>query len=218
MKSKALFIETRKKFNKKDIDFSILNKLPGKTISLAATVQYLDLVPIVTKYLKLKGKKIIIKQGAYYKAHILGCNSNAFDKKADTLLLLADGKFHAINNAIQLNKELYIYGAKKLEKITKQEINKIKQKTKAKQAKFLSSNNIGLIISTKSGQHYSNIYKIKGKIEKLDKKVYVFTTNDINIAELENFPQIQIWINTACYGLEQDSNNIINLQNIFQFL
>jgi diphthamide biosynthesis enzyme Dph1/Dph2-like protein len=218
MKSKVLFIEARKKFNKKDIDLSILNKLPGKAVSLAATIQYLDLVPIVKKYLESKGKKTVIKQGAYYKAHILGCNSNAFDKKADTLLLLADGKFHAINNAIQLNKELYIYSAKKLEKITKQEINKIKQKTKAKQAKFLSSNNIGLILSIKSGQHYSNIYRVKEKIEKLDKQVYVFQSDNINIGELENFPQIQIWVNTACYGLELDSSNIINLQNILQFL
>ena len=154
---KTLFIEARKKFNK-DIDLSILDSIPGKTISLAATIQYLDLIPQVEKYLEKQGKKVIIKQGAYYLGHVIGCNSNAFDKTSDTLLLLADGKFHALNNAIQLNKELYVYNTSKLEKITKQDLTKQKQKTKAKQAKFLSSNNIGLIISTKSGSVSKDIY------------------------------------------------------------
>tara|TARA_Y100000310_G_scaffold134164_1_gene133167 strand:+ start:520 stop:1170 length:651 start_codon:yes stop_codon:yes gene_type:complete len=214
---KTLFIEARKKFNK-DIDLSILDSIPGKTISLAATIQYLDLIPQVEKYLEKQGKKVIIKQGAYHLGHVIGCNSNAFDKTSDTLLLLADGKFHALNNAIQLNKELYVYNTSKLEKITKQDLTKQKQKTKAKQAKFLSSNNIGLIISTKSGQHHKGAQELAKKIEKLDKQVYLFETNNINIAELENFPHIQIWVNTACYGLAMDDNKIINYQDILKFL
>lgn len=214
---KTLFIEARKKFNK-EIDLSALDELPSKTISLASTIQYLDLVPIVKKYLESKGRQVIIKQGAYYKAHVIGCNSNAFDKTSDILLLLADGKFHAINNAIQLNKELYIYNTNELNKITKQELEKYKQKTKAKQVKFLSSNNIGLLVSTKSGQHYKNAQALAKKIEKLDKQVYIFETNNINIKELENFPQIQIWVNTACYGLARDDSKIINYQDILEFL
>ena len=214
---KTLFIEARRKFPK-NIDLSPLDKLKGKKISLAATIQYLDLVPLVKKYLEKKSKKAIIKPGAAYKAHVLGCNSNAFDKKADTLLLLADGKFHAINNALQLDKELHIYNTKNIEKITKQEINKIKQKTKAKQAKFLSYNIIGLLTSTKPGQHHKGIYNIKKKIQKLNKKAYIFQSNDINIAELENFPQIKIWVNTACPGLALDSSKIINLQDVAEFL
>ena len=217
MNSKVLFIEARKKFDK-NIDLSKLDKLPGKTISLAATIQYLDLIPKVEKYLKSQGKKVIIKQGAYHKAHVIGCNSNAFDKRVDTLLLLADGKFHALNNAIQLSRELYIYNTNKIEKITKKDLVKQKQKTKAKQAKFLSSNNIGLLVSTKPGQHHQNIQVLAKKIEKLDKQVYIFETNNINIGELENFPQIQIWINTACYGLAMDDSKIINYQDISEFL
>ena len=129
---KTLFIEARRKFNK-NVDLSLLDKLPGKTISLAATIQYLDLIPKIKKYLESKGKKVIIKQGAHYPGHILGCQPQAFDKTCDSLLLLADGKFHGINNSVSLNKELYIYSTKKIEKITKQDIDKANQKTKAKQ-------------------------------------------------------------------------------------
>jgi len=209
---KTLFIEARKSGK---INFSAL-KLPGRTISLASTIQYLDFVPKICNYLKKKGKKIIIKKGAKFPAHIIGCNPSAFDKNADTLLLLADGKFHALNNAVILDKEIYIFNLQSLAKITKQEISRIKAKIKAKQSKFLLYNNIGIIISTKSGQYY-NLNNLKKQIEKLGKKAYIFQTDTLNPEELENFP-IKIWINTACPGLGIEQENILNLSDIQDFL
>ena len=209
---KTLFIEARKSGK---INFSAL-KLPGRTISLASTIQYLDFVPKISNYLKKKGKKIIIKKGAKFPAHIIGCNPSAFDKNADTLLLLADGKFHALNNAVILDKEIYIFNLQSLAKITKQEISRIKAKIKAKQSKFLLYNNIGIIISTKSGQYY-NLNNLKKQIEKLGKKAYIFQTDTLNPEELENFP-IKIWINTACPGLGIEQENILNLSDIQDFL
>lgn len=215
---KTLFIETRKKFDSKEIDFSKLEKLPGKTVSLAATVQYLGLVPEVKKYLESKGKKVIMKKGAYYKAHILGCNSSAFDKSADTILLITDGKFHAINNAIQLQKEVYIFTSKDIEKITKEEINIHNKKTKGKKMKFLSADTVGILISSKSGQHNKSANTIKKKIENKGKKAYLFEADNINTQEFENFPQIKIWVNTACFGIARDDPRIINLADILEFL
>lgn len=219
MKNNILYIEARKIFGK-DIDLSVLNNLPkqGKTISLAATVQYIGLIPKIKAYLEKQGKKVILKQGSKYQAHVLGCQSQAFDKKADILLLITDGKFHGINNAIQLDKEIYIYNTKTLDKISEQDLDKIKQKTKAKINKFLSFKNIGLLVSTKHGQKHQNIEKITEKIKNKNKKPYVFESDTIDLNELENFPQIKIWINTACYGLALDNQNIINLQDIAGFL
>ena len=209
---RVLFIETRRKF--KDIDLSILDKLPGKTISLAATIQYIGLIPKVKEYLESKGKKIILKKGAYYEGHILGCNSSALDKSADTRLIITDGKFHAMNNAIALQKEIYIFTTKTLEKIEQKEIEAHNKKTQTKKKKFLIAKNIGLLVSTKHGQRQKSIQKIVNKIEKQNKQVYLFEANNIDINELENFPQIQIWINTACSGLAQDHKDIINLSDI----
>ncbi len=214
---KTLFIETRKKFPK-DLDLSPLNQIPGQTISIAATIQYLDLIPKIKQYLEDRGKKTIIKQGAHHQAQVLGCQSQAFDKNADTLLLVTDGKFHAINNAIQLNKEIHIFNTKTIEKITRQEIEKQKQKTKAKQTKFLSYNRIGIITSTKPGQNHQYIIGLKQKIEKLGKNTYIFQSDNINPTELENFPDIQIWINTACPGLAMDSEKIVDLSDVEEFL
>ena len=204
----TLYIEARKKFPE-NIDLTPLDKLEGKTISLAATVQYLDLIPKIKSHLESKGKQVIIKQGATHKAHVIGCNASAFDKSADTLLLLSDGKFHAINNAIQLQKPITVFNTHTLEKVTEQDIEEANKKTHAKKAIFLSSNNIGILVSSKHGQHNSKANQIAEKIEKLNKKAYLFQSNNINTAEFENFPQIQIWVNTACYGLSRDHPKII---------
>jgi diphthamide biosynthesis enzyme Dph1/Dph2-like protein len=215
---KTLFIETKRKFKDSEINLSLLDKLPGKTISIAATIQYIDLIPKIKSYLESKNKRVIIKQGAYHKAHILGCNSSALDKTADTILIITDGKFHAINNAVQIQRPIHIFTTKTLEKITRQELEMYNKKTLAKQKKFLLSKSVALILSTKHGQRHKQISKIKTKIEKLDKKVYIFEANNINVQEFENFPQIQIWINTACYGLARNNPKIINLQDIMQYL
>lgn len=214
---KTLFIETRRKFKEKEIDLSLLDNLPGKTISLAATVQYLSLIPQVKKYLESKGKKVIIKKGAFYEAHVLGCNSNAFDSKADTLLLVTDGKFHAINNAVSLDREITVFTGYNIEKVTKEDIYNIVRKKQAAIKKFLSETLVGLLISTKPGQNYKQIKELRNKIENKGKEVFVFESNNINLSELENFP-IKIWVNTACPGLSSDDSRIVNFSDILQYL
>tara|TARA_B100001964_G_scaffold157040_1_gene172482 strand:+ start:541 stop:1191 length:651 start_codon:yes stop_codon:yes gene_type:complete len=211
---KTIFIETKRKFKDSEIKYNLLDSLEGETIALAATIQYINLIPKVKSYLESKGRKVIIKQGAFHKAHVLGCNSTALDKSADTILIITDGTFHAINNAIQLQREIYIFTTSTLDKITQKEIDAHNKKTLTKQKKFLLANNIGLIVSTKHGQHQKAIHKIKERIENKNKKVYVFESNNIDTNEFENFPQIQMWVNTACFGLARDDMRIINLQDV----
>lgn len=215
---KTIFIETKRKFKDSDVKLSILDKLPGKTISLAATIQYIGLIPKIKKYLESRGKKVTLKKGAYYEGHVLGCNSSAFDNSADSLLMITDGKFHAMNNAIQLQKEIYVFTTRTLEKIEQKEIDAHNKKTETKKKKFLMANNIGLLVSTKHGQHQKAIHKIAEKIEKSGKSVYLFESNNIDTSEFENFPQIQMWVNTACFGLARDDMRIINLSDILAFL
>jgi diphthamide biosynthesis enzyme Dph1/Dph2-like protein len=215
---KTLFIETKRKFKDSDIKLELLDSLPGKTISLAATIQYIELIPKVKAYLESKNKEVRVKQGAYYEGHILGCNSSALDKSADTLLIITDGTFHAINNAIQLQKEVYVFTTSTLDKIEQEEINAHNKKTLTKQKKFLSAKNIGLLVSSKRGQHQSAAYNIGERIKKQNKKVYIFESNNINTNEFENFPQIQMWVNTACFGLARDDMRIINLPDILEFI
>lgn len=212
---KVYYLEARKKF--KDVNLGALLDLPGKTISLAATIQYLSLLPQVKKYLEKEGKKVLIKKGPVYAGQVLGCNPNALSKDADTLLIVTDGKFHAMNNAINLNREIYVFNTHDLELITQEEINRARGKKQAALKKFLSEDRIGILVTTKPGQNFPAARKLKSDIEKLGKKAYIFEGDNLNISEFENFP-INIYVNTACFGLGLDDSRIVNLQDILEFL
>ncbi len=214
---KKLFLEVRRKVSGKE-DFSILNSLEGEVISLASTIQYLDFIPLVKNYLESLGKKVLIKKGSFYEGQVIGCNPIAFDKNADKLLLIADGKFHAKNNALLLNREIFVFNLSKLESFSLEDLENEKKKIKSKKVKFLSSDKVGLIVSIKPGQNFPEISSLAKKIEKKGKEVYTFETNNINLNELENFPDLKIWINTACYGLGLDDPRIINLKDLNEFL
>jgi diphthamide biosynthesis enzyme Dph1/Dph2-like protein len=140
---KILHIETRKKFSESDLNLKLLKKIEGKRISIAATIQYIELIPKVKEYLEGLGKDVLIGRGVKYPGHVLGCNSSAFDLRGESFLLITDGKFHAINNAIQIGKEIYIFDCKNLEKIDRREIDSYKKKIEAKKKIFLTEQVIG---------------------------------------------------------------------------
>lgn len=215
---KTVYVEARKKFNDSEINYSVLNTVEGKTVSVAATIQYIEVLPKVKKYLEGIGKEVLTSEGVKYPGHVLGCNAAGFNSSADALVLITDGKFHGINNAIQLDKEIYVFDTRSLDKISWAEIDSYKLKNQAKKKIFLSEKDIGLLLSSKPGQRNKAVSQIKKKIEKLGKKVYVFEADNINVNEFENFPQIKIWVNTACYGMARDDKRIINLADILEFL
>lgn len=212
------FIEFRKKFDLDKINFKLLDALPQGDVSLGASVQYLDFLKPVKDYLEKQNRKVIIQKGSYYDGQVLGCNSNAFNVTCDVLLLLCDGKFHALNNAISLNKEIYVFNGTKLDKVQDDELKVYFKKIQGKQMKYLNSEKIGILVSNKKGQFSSGAFKIKERIENSGKKVYVFFGDSLSVNEFENFPDIDIWVNTACFGLAMDNNKIINLSDILEFL
>lgn len=214
---RKLFLEFRKKYHSNE-DFSALDKIKSKTVSIAGTVQYLDFIHPVKKYLEGRGKKVFLKRGAFHEAHVIGCNPVAFNKGAETLLLLADGKFHAKNNALLLDREILVFNLRVLEKYSLDDLEKERRRIKAKKVKFLSSDCIGLIVSKKFGQENKAAERIYKKIINKGKKVYLFETDNISLSELENFPKIQVWVNTACYGLGLDDSRIINFQDILDLI
>jgi diphthamide biosynthesis enzyme Dph1/Dph2-like protein len=216
--SDVLYIEARRKFDLYKMDFSILDSLPEGDVSLAASVQYLDLLDEVKEYLEKMGRLVKVKKGAYYVGHVLGCNSSAFDSEADVLLLLCDGKFHAMNSAILLDSEIFVFNGYNLEKVYREEIDKYFMRLEAKKKKFLISERVGLLVSTKFGQNLKNVEAVRKKIEEMGKRVYVFESDNIMIGEFENYSDIGIFVNTACFGLARDDKKIVNLQDVLEYM
>jgi diphthamide biosynthesis enzyme Dph1/Dph2-like protein len=201
----VLFIEAKKKFKEK---IEINEKLPKK-LHILYTIQYKNLAEKIKKELERRGHKILGFE------QILGCSEI---KPLAPLLLISSGKFHAISLAASTNKEIFIYDKDRIRKISKQDIRKLKAILKGKISKFLASENIGLLISKKSGQdRLSEAREIMKKLEKKfkEKNFYLFISNTIDGRELENF-SIDFWINLACPGIEFDSSRIINYKRVLK--
>jgi diphthamide biosynthesis enzyme Dph1/Dph2-like protein len=202
--TKVLFIEAKRKdtinINKKE-----LAKLP-KELFIAYSIQYKKLALAIKRELgkRIKGFK-----------QVLGCTKL---KTKYPILLIGSGRFHANNLAMQNSSPIYIYTENKIQKLDQKEIQKLKQRKQAAISRFLAEEKIGILVSTKPGQKNNVLAdKLKKRIEKKQKKAYIFLSNNISLQELENF-DIKIWVNTACPGLAFESNNVVNSDDIMPFL
>ena len=191
---KKLFIPAKAKVA---IDLSKV-KIEGR-VGVLTTVQHIDKV------------KKINKNNFIFGGQVLGCNaSNAKKMKVDSFLYIGSGRFHPIEIALETNKPVYT-----LNPFTKQfkklgSIEKIKKKIKGSYLKYLHAKKIGVIYSTKPGQKFTANFNFKGK------KVYNFMCNNIT-NQIENFPDIDIWVNTACPRLAYEGEfnvSMINLRDL----
>ena len=200
---KILYIPAKLDFNVQ----SIKNvNLKEKTISLVSTIQYLHKLEEIKKVLSKKYKVNISGQ-------ILGCNiKNAKKSKADAFLFIGSKEFHPIYLKLKTNKPVYVFdpSSNNLSKISDEEARKIKSHIKGKYIKFLNAKRVGILVSLKPGQFNLNqALKLK---KQLKKESYIFISNTLNLNELENFNDIDIFINTACPRIE--NNKIINIEDL----
>jgi 2-(3-amino-3-carboxypropyl)histidine synthase len=194
-------------------DFS--KRIP-KNIGLVSTIQFSYLIPELANILKSEGKNIFV----YGKGQVLGCNFDSVIKiqdKVDAFIYLGSGKFHPLQFSLKLKqkKQIFLFNPV-IEQFTEfdwKDTEKIKLQKKALQVKFLSSNKIGILVSTKPGQSkLKEALELKSKLEKKGKKTYLFIMDNFISDQLENWQDLT-WINTACPGLAQDFN-LLNFSDI----
>jgi 2-(3-amino-3-carboxypropyl)histidine synthase len=200
-----LFIEARYK-GKIKIDKKDIAQLPKK-LGLATTVQFLDNIKEIKE--QLKGKTIILdKEKQTYEGQILGCDTSGAEKiknKVDAFLYVGTGHFHPIAMGL-LEKSVYLLNPMtgKITKLKEEIIQNYQKRKKGAMLKFLNGKNIGIIVSTKQGQHYpiKQLSILKTKYPK--KQFYIFVADMIDINQFNNFSFIDAWINTACPRIEED--------------
>ena len=203
---KILFIPAIQRNLKLELSLKEIKKLPKK-ILLLYSIQYQDLAKAIKSQLLKANIKIPKTQ------QILGCSKI---KTSIPILVISTGKFHSLNLYLQ-TPELYVLEGKTIRKIPQSDIQKLKTQRKTALIRFLSADNIGILISTKPGQkNLKKALRLKEKIEKKyknKKKVFIFISNNIDINQFENF-NIDSWVNTACSGLIIDKPTIINYSEI----
>ena len=182
---------------------SISKKLPKK-IAIAYSIQFKETANQIKKILSKKHKITNIMQ-------VLGCSKPNFSKDSEAILLIGSGKFHAISLAIETKKQVYILEENNLIEISKKEIQDFAQSKKGAYMKFLNSNKIGVLISTKPGQqNLKRALNLKIK----NKEKYFFISNEINFQEFENFSEIESWINTACPRMDMNYVGVVNFREL----
>jgi 2-(3-amino-3-carboxypropyl)histidine synthase len=159
---------------------------------------------MIKEHLESLGIKVSLQKGkhAAYKGQLLGCSIGKI--KAKAFLYVGDGLFHPKALAIFNDKPVYTYNpmSKKISKITESMTRRLRQKMKAGLAKFHASKKIGILISTKDGQLSDINLKKKYK----DKEFYSLVSDTIDFTQLENFPFIECFVNTACPRIAYDTS------------
>jgi len=206
---KKRFIETKYE-GELDLQEDLIAKLPDKIV-LASSVQYLEQLNQLKAYLESKGKTIIMFQSEHgkHQGQSLGCDIHKFkiDQDFDAFLYLGDGMFHPTALSYDNEKPVFIFNplSKEVKELNLEYWEKVKKRKKALQAKLISSDNIGILVTRKPGQNQSKVAEeLRGKLEKKKKKVFVFLADNINTPGLQDFNFVDVWINTACPRIVED--------------
>ncbi len=211
-----------------------LKKKKYKTVALYASVQFVNNLDKVREQLRQNEIEVIASHAdrTNVRGQLLGCDSyhNSLNlsrdevKASDCYLYVGDGKFHPLA-LVYAQKDLHEMKeivcndplAKKLSLLDAKDIKKILLRHRASLMKFLTAENIGVIITIKPGQEQ---FRPSLVLEKryADKKFYYFVDNVVSYDQLENFNFIEVWVNTACPRVgfddqEKFAKGVINLND-----
>lgn len=202
-----MMVESRYKgkINLSNLDASAL----PKNIGLATTVQFLDFADEIKQYLESNGKAVFIdKIRQKYEGQLLGCDVSAADKikdNVDAFLYIGTGVFHPLGIALNIEKEVFCYDpiSAVLTKIDRKEVERYNKKRKIAYLKFLEATEIGILVSLKPGQNnFRKAVELKKQLK--DKNCYIFAFDTLEFNQVENFPFVQCWVNTACNRILDD--------------
>ncbi len=202
----------------------------GTQVGLITTVQHWHKIPELKRQLENLGFSALTGKGSRTKheAQILGCDVGAatgIADKVDFFLYIGSGRFHPIAVAVFTDKPVFKHEpkSKTLSRVNYKEVDLYKKHVRAGQTAFISSNSIGVLMSEKSGQNNRKLaILIKQKLKEKGKKVYILAFDTLDFSQLENFPFIDCFVNTACPRIIDDYSKfpkpVVNASDIIQFL
>jgi 2-(3-amino-3-carboxypropyl)histidine synthase len=177
---------------------ALLDILPPE-LCLCTTAQFLDRIQDMKKDLEATGRTITLykPRHTWHEGQVLGCSTLPID--APAFLFIGEGLFHPQALSYGNEAPVYLYDpvSEKIGMIDREEIVRREKKREAGIKTFYHSRHIGVLLSTKSGQK-DTIAVQRLKEEFPDKQFYVFLGNTLDLQGLENFPFVDIWLNTAC--------------------
>ncbi len=214
-----------------------LKKKKYTKVAVYASVQFCNNLSTVHTQLKDANITAITSRPdrTHTKGQLLGCDNYHSSlhlaekelQEIDAYIYLGDGKFHPLalvyaqkdSDAMKeiicndpMRKTMAILGTA--------DIKAKLRRYRGALLKFWSAKKAGVIITVKPGQeHLRPSFFLEKKFP--DKKFYYFIDDTISFNQLENFPFIEVWVNTACPRMgfddqEQFKKGVINLNDAMQ--
>ena len=188
-----------------DIPDKVLAQLP-KGLGIVSAIQHTH-----------KLDKIVEKVQGILAGQILGCRTEEAEKVADKVsgfLYIGDGHFHPLAIVINMGKPVWCWNPRtqKLHQLTEADFGNFLKQRDAAFKKFLLSDTVGIIVSTKSGQN--SIRRARELMQRKDKNYYLFAVDTLNYEMLNNFPFIQCWVNTACPRIVDEKPQFVNIDQV----
>lgn len=204
----------------------VVDALPQK-IAIATDVQFINQINHLKKQLVNAGIVVGDVKGAHSKHlnQILGCAhiKLEFPKLTKSFFYVGDGQFHPKALLLGSEKDVHCYNpfTKDFYTLTQKDVELIKKKEQGAYLKFLHAKKVAVLISVKPGQigiqtHLKNIYDLEKQYP--DKKFFFLTFDTLDFSQLENFPFVDVFVNTACTRLIDDHGKfprpLVNIDQI----
>lgn len=194
--------------SKKDVE-----KL-GRSVALAATVQYVHIIPEVAKILNENNIETRIGTGdgrIKYKGQVLGCNYSSIlslpGSEIDSYLFVGTGRFHPLGIALAIDKPLFVLDPNigiiynfenRKDRFLRQRHGLI---TIAGQRETFA-----VVVSTKPGQYrLDTAVRLKEMLRSHGKKPVLFITGELNPSDY-NYADIDVIVSTACPRIALDDH------------
>ena len=218
---KAVFIPTQYT-GPLDLSKIELEKLPDR-LGIITTAQFSEKTKEIVTFLEQRGKECFIDKDKQRNAgQLLGCDQGAaftVQDKVDAFLYVGSGDFHPLGVAKQSHKDVFLFNpvSSVFDQFDPTTLEKYEQLKKIKYTNFLHAQNIGILVSIKPGQYsFKQAQQLKEKLTKEGKQCYIFVFDELQVFEMENFPFIECWVNTACPRIadDRDKKNVIDMSQL----
>ncbi len=146
---------------------------------------------------------------AKHPGQILGCDigsAASVDRDVDAHVYFGGGMFHPLGALLNTTKPFFVVEPfeNKIERIDKYR-QIYRKRSRGKIMRALKAKNLGILVSTKNGQHNMNLAKIvKEKAEKNGMNAEILVANTFDFISLDNMLEFDAFVNTACPRISID--------------
>lgn len=199
-----------------------LRELPRR-IALFTTSQHLHELPRLKALLEAEGKEVTLFKGLHsrHEGQTLGCDVPELGSEFDCALFAGTGLFHPKALLMATDRPVFTLDPETggIKPLDRELVQRMQGRRKAALKKFYSSERIGVLVTIKTGQErFLRALQLRERFP--EKRFYILAFDTLEFPQLENFPFIECFVNTACPRIMDDHEKfgkpVLNLEDVTQ--